>query len=321
MTNTKINLETTMRSLSQRHRDALQWFKNRSGTEQPWPAPLPDGTLLVTKAKGIYKPEWMDYALSVRQTLRTDYPDREPLIHPDGTWSYQYHQEGSSIDDLHSLYTNRALLNCQRDKIPVGVMRQTKAKPGVRYQILGLAIVAKWDSGYFFLEGWSKSEDALELNSTADVHELLDLVHEDLEARGEFDPSSVESARRRVLRSVVYRQGSAKFRATLLQIYGGRCAVTGCDVVEVLEAAHVTPYMGEETNSPQNGILLRADIHTLWDLGLIAIDENSRTLLVSAQLRGTSYGELGGTLIELPRDEKLAPSRAALQAQRAWSGL
>src|ERR1700722_13744752 len=40
----------------------------------------------------------------------------------------------------------------------------------------------------------------------------------------------------------------------------------------VLEAAHITPYMGASTNSLLNGLLLRADIHTLFNLGLISID-------------------------------------------------
>ena len=56
--------------------------------------------------------------------------------------------------------------------------------------------------------------------------------------------------------------------------YEGKCAVTGCDVPDVLQAAHIFPYMGPETNHPSNG-LLRADIHTLFDLGLIELSQRA----------------------------------------------
>ena len=45
-------------------------------------------------------------------------------------------------------------------------------------------------------------------------------------------------------------------------------------ISETLEAAHIIPYKGSSTNHIQNGILLRADIHTLFDLDLLRIDEN-----------------------------------------------
>jgi hypothetical protein len=62
----------------------------------------------------------------------------------------------------------------------------------------------------------------------------------------------------------------------------------------ILEAAHVTPYLGPPTNSVSNGLLLRADIHTLWDLRLIAIDPNSMTVSVNPGLHDPSYQALAG---------------------------
>ena len=53
-------------NLPPRHRQALQWFADRAGSEQPWPEdiPGPDGlTHLASRAKGIYKPAWSKYAL------------------------------------------------------------------------------------------------------------------------------------------------------------------------------------------------------------------------------------------------------------------
>src|SRR5258708_5962168 len=48
---------------------------------------------LASKAKGIYKPEWTKYALSIRQSLLSPYPDQDPIVRSDGTWSYLYFQE------------------------------------------------------------------------------------------------------------------------------------------------------------------------------------------------------------------------------------
>ncbi len=62
--------------VSDRQCAALQWFIDHTGIEVPWPQPLADGTFLATRAKGIYKPSWTQYALSIRQTLGGPYPDR-----------------------------------------------------------------------------------------------------------------------------------------------------------------------------------------------------------------------------------------------------
>lgn len=151
----KSPLENAFAGLPDQHRNALRWFAKHAGTVQPWPGSLDDGTLLATKAKGIYKPAWSDYALSVRQTIGSPYSDKEPIRRADGTWQYLYFQENSDPTARDAEYTNKGLLACRRDGVPVGVMRQVSAKPGVRYNILGLALVASWDGGYFHLEGYS----------------------------------------------------------------------------------------------------------------------------------------------------------------------
>jgi hypothetical protein len=72
------------------------------------------------------------------------------------------------------------------------------------------------------------------------------------------------NARARVLREVIQRRGQQKFRKALIAAYSGRCAISGCPVAPLLEAAHITSYLGPDTNSITNGLLLRADLHTLW---------------------------------------------------------
>ena len=139
-------------TLSARHIEALHWFDENVGAEIGWPAPLADGTLLATKAKGIYKPRWTQYALSVRHSIRGPYPDRD-LVVEGGSWTYKYFQENLDIRSLRDEYTNRGLLACIEDGVPVGVLVQTSARPETRYQVMGLADVVRWEDGYFLLRG------------------------------------------------------------------------------------------------------------------------------------------------------------------------
>jgi hypothetical protein len=150
---------------------------------------------------------------------------------------------------------------------------------------------------------------------------LLDREAETAEEDGLFAPENLADARMRTLRAIAVRQGQRRFRSSLLDAYGGRCAVTGCAVAEVLEAAHIIPYKGPETDRVQNGLLLRADIHTLFDLGSIAVDPDTLQLLISPVLKGTEYEALGGSPLRLPADPAAQPSREALGFHRRSSGL
>lgn len=132
-----------------------------------------------------------------------------------------------------------------------------------------------------------------------------------------FNPKNQEDARERVLREVVQRRGQQKFRSGLIAAYGEQCAITRCGVIPLLEAAHITPYLGPETNSLTNGLLLRADIHTLWDLGLIAVDPQVWTVWVSPELTDSTYQGLAGTPLMLPKALAERPSGAAISQQ--WS--
>ncbi|PRP70873.1 hypothetical protein BUE93_09435 [Chromobacterium amazonense] len=127
-----------------------------------------------------------------------------------------------------------------------------------------------------------------------------------------FTPSNDVDAREKVLREIVRRRGQPQFRRQLLKAYQGRCAVTGCDVESVLEAAHIMPYLGDHTNHITNGLLLRADIHTLFDLGELRVDSAGR-IHVADELLSGFYGDLHGRYISLPIDEKKRPNPNALQ--------
>jgi hypothetical protein len=321
-------IQMQLTGLPQRHVLALRWFALTAGSIQRWPKPLDDGTLLVTQAKGIYKPEWSDYALSVRQTLNSPYPDQEPVVEPSGRWTYRYFQERAAppsasvaAEGQDKKYTNRGLMACMQRGVPVGIMRQTKGKPGVQYRILGLAAVKRWDKGFFEFQGLSREElqDFLRYSGPADSD--LAAVESSLARTGEFDPASFLDERKRVLAAIVRRQGQSAFRQALLVAYEGRCAICGQGAKQSLEAAHIVPFVGPATNTLANGLLLRSDIHTLFDLGLIAVSPVDRVVWVSPLLEGTEYEKFRGQPIRRPLEERDSPSAAALAEHWRASGL
>lgn len=134
-----------------------------------------------------------------------------------------------------------------------------------------------------------------------------------------FDPGMIEDGRERVAREIAIRRGQAVFRQQLLNAYGC-CAMSGSTVIETLEAAHIVPYQGPGTNHPSNGLLLRADLHTLFDLGLLAVDPYALTVLVATQLNGTEYEALRGQPLYI-NCVSVSPSREALQVHRTFAGM
>ena len=130
-----------------------------------------------------------------------------------------------------------------------------------------------------------------------------------------FDPASAADERERELRAICIRRGQPGFRAALMEAYGGRCAITGCKVEDVLEAAHISPYGGSSTNVVSNGLLLRADIHTLFDCGLVAFHPETREIVLAGKLTGSEYRTLAGRKLAEPKDPANSPN-ALFLAQR-----
>lgn len=136
-----------------------------------------------------------------------------------------------------------------------------------------------------------------------------------------FDPELVEDTRRRLLAERAAREGQDSFRTAVLTAYGQACAVTGTNAVSALEAAHITPYRGVETNIVPNGICLRADLHRLWDSGQLAIHESTGQVLLGEALRSSSYRDLHGSQpANMPRRVAERPAGTALAAHRRWCG-
>lgn len=249
--------------------------------------------------KGIYRPQGWRHVLSIKVMPGGRYADEES-VSDDGGLRLQYHQEEPRNADPLRYFTNAGLRNCLSDGVPIGVIRQLKPKPNPKYEILGLGRVVAWRPPFF----------------TIDLPPAVDVSP----PTGETPPISLEDARKRALQEVVRRQGQANFRRALLAAYAGRCVISGCDVSETLEAAHIKPYLGEHTNQVRNGLLLRADLHTLFDLRLIRIHPQDLTVVLDPSLHESEYRGLNGKRLRLPTSPLDAPAADALAYQWSTAG-
>jgi putative restriction endonuclease len=81
------------------------------------------------------------------------------------------------------------------------------------------------------------------------------------------------------------RLGQGAFRVIVTDAYERRCAITGERTLPVLEAAHIKPYSSGGPHEPENGLLLRSDLHTLFDQGYLTIDADQLKVVVSSRIR------------------------------------
>lgn len=142
---------------------------------------------------------------------------------------------------------------------------------------------------------------------------LKDAEKQDLASEQNAAIDTEQDGRVRTLRAVVMRRGQKEFRDELLEAYAGRCAITQCAAIDVLEAAHIVPYRGAHTHRIDNGLLLRSDIHTLFDLGLLWIEPTSMCVEIAGQLFSTEYEAFRGRLLFLPQNSAHHPRREHLQ--------
>lgn len=116
---------------------------------------------------------------------------------------------------------------------------------------------------------------------------------------------------------VAPRLGQGGFRIAVTEAYRRQCAVTTEHSLPVLEAAHIRPYADDGSHEVTNGLLLRSDIHRLFDRGYVTVTPDYR-FRVSSRLRdeyqnGKIYYALDGRQILLPERPEDRPSRDALE--------
>ncbi|MDP2409198.1 MAG: HNH endonuclease [Pseudolabrys sp.] len=112
------------------------------------------------------------------------------------------------------------------------------------------------------------------------------------------------------------RLGQGAFRVLVTDNYMRRCAVTGERTLPALDAAHIKPFSEGGSHEASNGILMRRDIHSLFDSGYVTVSPDMK-FEVSKKIReefenGRHYYALHGTDIVLPKDIQRRPDRSAL---------
>lgn len=113
------------------------------------------------------------------------------------------------------------------------------------------------------------------------------------------------------------RLGQGAFQARVLNAYNRECAITGTKIWPALQAAHIRPVASGGEHRVDNGLLLRSDVHIMFDLGYLAVDLSYR-LRVSPRLRdqfgnGEQFYAKAGEVIALPDRRVDQPRRAFLE--------
>jgi len=108
------------------------------------------------------------------------------------------------------------------------------------------------------------------------------------------------SPRERMKQAILARRGQREFRDALLRLPEACCAVTGTMIVDVLEAAHIWEYkeLGFDDHDINNGILLRSDVHVLFDVRLLTIDPETLTIRIHPSLKESEYWRFDGTQLK-----------------------
>lgn len=117
------------------------------------------------------------------------------------------------------------------------------------------------------------------------------------------------------------RRGQGAFRLLTIEKYHRRCCITGEHTLPALEAAHIVPFAAGGDHRASNGLCLRADLHRLFDRGLLAVDERRRARVSSRIaelfLNGDVYYRLEGReLVSLPDRPEDRPDPEALRFHR-----
>jgi putative restriction endonuclease len=169
-------------------------------------------------------------------------------------------------------------------------------------------------------ESWARTIVAFKTYSTdePDGMALWRRVQDRLEQTG-GRPLVMQEGRARFGEPVLVkpRLGQGAFRILVTDLYNRRCVVTGERTLPALEAAHIRPFAEGGEHVPTNGLLLRRDIHSLFDAGYVTVTPEMQ-FLVSRRIReefenGRAYYALNGQPVAPPVRAELRPDQAVLR--------
>jgi putative restriction endonuclease len=112
---------------------------------------------------------------------------------------------------------------------------------------------------------------------------------------------------------VLPRLGQGLFRILVTDAYARKCAITGERTLPVLDAVHIKPYSLVKRHELPNGLLMRSDLHRLFDEGYLTVDPKDRCVVVSKRIReefenGKDYYKLQGQVLREPVETWAKPS-------------
>lgn len=308
---------------------AYRWFLSKEGTViEKLPmgsdAPVLSAPIKLSSQRGMHSPNYKElpskgagkkkYVLSAYSvgsyaasspSGSVAYEDADMIEHPDGTWTIEYACQTTMSGKKQTDKSNEYMMNNLSDGVPVGFM--TRGKDG--YKVHGLAYVEAFNSltGMFTLHGPVSAEAKGTYFYSWIAFDDLD----EQETKILRDAADVEAEAYYVAQTMK-RRHQEKFRKALLDVYDGCCAVTNVSTQDVLQAAHIDAFAKSKSHAVTNGILLRSDIHLLYDAHLLTIMPDSGRIVVSEAVHDDIYRELNGMRIRLPRCREFQPDERLL---------
>lgn len=173
-----------------------------------------------------------------------------------------------------------------------------------------LAIPQNFSANIVKFKGYSTADD--------DGRRLWEAVQESVSLDAVPPRGTTEASQARYGEPVLVRPrlGQGAFRILVTDNYRRRCAITGEKTLPALDAAHIRPFAEGGSHEASNGILMRRDIHSLFDLGYVTVSPDMK-FEVSKKIReeyenGRHYYALQGANVELPEQPDRHPDRSAL---------
>lgn len=307
------------------------WYQRMEGepaARLPMGNHAPSGLpIKICSQRGIHKPDDKDlahgwpnhkvYALTIHSAAGGRYSD-QVIYRPDGTWTFHYDEQVTEEGRVQQWDQNSPLMNCLEDGVPVGVI--VGQKHG--YTIMGLAFVERYNAqtGSFTLHG--------PVNTSTESERLFyalrddDLSQEELKALKELKKLAQTSGDERIRKYVkqVQRERQAQFSKAVYAAYDGKCAISNVGLPNALQAAHIDDYRSRKSQIVQNGILLRADIHLLYDADLLGIKPGTHQIVLADDAQVEPYRSIvrEQPVLRLPKDPRLMPDDELLDVH--WQG-
>jgi HNH endonuclease len=255
-----------------------------------------------TKANNLGAAYFLDNSTSVR--LETLFCKTDVTFTPlDAKISLLAYEESfaAGISPESSTFTVKAAIECGRlvSSISTKMSNYKHLDPRVEGGLKNGAKIDKITWEEYYLPSMKKV-DIMRLrqdiaNESKD-YEFTFVVEDNSEPASEPNIPNDENKRQAYARRV--RKGQSRFRKALITLYDTRCAFTKTNEETVLEACHIISHARTGDNSLDNGLLLRSDIHVLFDEHLVTLANDGITVCVRQDVTAPEYAKLNNSVAQ-----------------------